>query len=210
MNTAEHGTLPPLSEVMNDLALAQEKPDAELLEEFTRRYPAYAEQLTDYAIELAIQFDIDAAALPPSQTPETSAAAMRAMSRFQNRQFELRAPPSSGSTTTARHNPFASLSTKQMRSVVEALGITSPLLIKLRDRLIRGETIPEWFRLQLAEKLGVPIAVLDEYLAGPPNLPAAASFKAEGKPQRNEKEAFLDAVAGAGLDAEQQAALQRP
>lgn len=46
-------TTPTLDDVLEDLALTSAKPDAEVLGDFLRRYPHYAEEIVDFAAELA-------------------------------------------------------------------------------------------------------------------------------------------------------------
>ena len=46
----------PLSEVLNALALAMPVPNAGILEDFVRRYPEHANALTEFAVELTIEF----------------------------------------------------------------------------------------------------------------------------------------------------------
>ena len=45
---------PPLREAFYALSMAQRIPDAELLDDVVRRYPIYANELTEFAIELAL------------------------------------------------------------------------------------------------------------------------------------------------------------
>ena len=95
-------TNPPtaLRDVLYAFSLAKPVPDARLLDEFVRRYPEHAAEITDFAIELAI----DAARGNDDNTedaePAVSPAVSRAMSRFQNRLFALRPSGAAGSTTS--------------------------------------------------------------------------------------------------------------
>jgi hypothetical protein len=41
-----------------ELALAERAPDAELLDDFIRRYPEHATELTEFAIELALDAEV--------------------------------------------------------------------------------------------------------------------------------------------------------
>jgi len=45
-----------LSDALYELSLAQRVPDAPLLDEFVRRYPEYADDLTDFAIILFVRY----------------------------------------------------------------------------------------------------------------------------------------------------------
>jgi len=86
MNQATPDT--PLREVLYAFAIAKATPDADLLEEYVRRYPNYAAALTDFAIDLIVDLgrgndehapDVGA----PAMTPTVS----RVMSRFHSRLY---------------------------------------------------------------------------------------------------------------------------
>ena len=47
-------TYTPLRDAMYAMSLAKSVPDADLLDEFVRRYPQHADALTEFAIELAV------------------------------------------------------------------------------------------------------------------------------------------------------------
>jgi hypothetical protein len=200
-----------LTDVLNELALAQDTPDAELLDDFTQRYPEYAEHLTEYAVELALAAAVEATAPPPAPTAETTASAMKAMSRFQNRLFELGKQEATPAATSASAptNPFVSLRTNELRALITRLDVNPAFLMLLRDRRIREETIPHWFRANLERELAVSTEVLQAHLAAAPEVQAATSFKSDAKPQVAPKETFDDAVRNSGLTAEQQAALRK-
>lgn len=208
MNTEKQKTVP-LEVVLTELTLSQDTPDAALLDEYTRRFPEYAEALTSYAIELAVEAAVERGS-PVIQPAETSALAMRAMSRFQNRKFEVGAkkqPAPAKSATPA--NPLASLPTNHLRAAIGQLHINDVFMMKLRDRRIREDTIPMWFRTELARELSVSDDVLRAHLAAPPQIHGATSFKADQKPRVVAKETFEEAIERSGLTPEQQAALRR-
>jgi len=211
MKTNKERAAPPLEEVLIELALAQETPDAQLLDKFTQRYPEYAEPLTEYAIELALEAAIEAVAAPSVPSAETSASAMKAMSRFQNKQFELRrkATTQTVTSTVGPVNPFLSLDTAASRALMTRLDVTPPFLMKLRDRRIREDTIPDWFRTTLARELRFSDEGLKTHFAAPAMVQEAASFKADEKPQAPPKETFENAINSSGLTPKQQAALKR-
>lgn len=202
---------PPLTEVLTELALAQDTPDAELLDDFARRYPQYAEPLTAYAIELALEAALEATAPSPAPTDDASVIAMKAMSRFQNKLFELREqkvlPVSASAGAPA--NPFASLGTKELRALIVRLDVSDVFLMKLRDRRISEDTIPPAFRADLARELSVPEPVLMAHFSAPAEVQRSVSFKAKEKPQVAAKETFAEAVSNSALTAEQQAALKK-
>jgi len=210
MNTEKQKTVP-LEDVLTELVLAQEKPDAALLDEFTRRFPEYAEALTSYAIELATEAALETdktSVLPKDAGKEASVLALRAMSRFQNRKF---ATQTQGRTVSraAMVNPIASVATKELRAIVAKLEINDVLMMKLRDRRIREDTVPAWFCADLARELSISEDVLRAHLAAPPQIQSATRFKADGKPETATKESFEEAIESSGLTPEQQVALRR-
>lgn len=79
---------PPLRDVLYAFSLAKETPDAELLEEFARKYPEHASELTDLAIDIIIDVgSSEDVAVTNAVEPCFSPGVSRAMSRFQNRLF---------------------------------------------------------------------------------------------------------------------------
>src|SRR5580700_9064653 len=82
----------PLRDAIYAMSLAQPVPDAELLDEFVRRYPEHADALTDFAIELTLDSLQHIADEPdlPSDPDAVSPVVSRVISRFQNRLFEVR------------------------------------------------------------------------------------------------------------------------
>ena len=49
-----HRSPVPLRDILYEFSIAKDVPDAELLDEFTRRYPEYADALTEFAVELLV------------------------------------------------------------------------------------------------------------------------------------------------------------
>jgi hypothetical protein len=84
-----------LRDAMYAMSLAKAVPDAELLDEFARLYPKYADALTEFAIELAIdslmhrsdEEDV------PADADAISDVVSRVMSQFENQLFERRQAP---------------------------------------------------------------------------------------------------------------------
>jgi hypothetical protein len=94
------------------MSLAKAVPDAELLDEFTRRYPQHADALTEFAIELAIDSlmhrDDEEDILADADT--VSSVVSRVMSQFENQLYERRqrratTPPARAATASVE-NPF--------------------------------------------------------------------------------------------------------
>ncbi len=208
MNTDNQKTVP-LDDVLTELALAQDIPDAALLDEYTRRFPHYAEALTSYAIDLAVEAAIERSS-SAAPTPATSALAMRAMSRFQNRKFEARTrTPAAVTAPPSVANPIASCSTSELRELVLRMQINNVFMLKLRDRRIEAGTIPGWFCGTLAHELSVPVDVLRAHFSAPARIPDETRFKADRKPEVATKETFEEAIETSGLTPEQKAVLRR-
>jgi hypothetical protein len=203
-----------LSDALYELSLAQEVPDAALLDEFVRRYPEHADDLTDFAIMLAIDSlrEVSQGDVPRTTLAEDklSPAVSRAMSRFYNR---LHAVQSSENISVERGvptseippNPFATLDRAAFRGMVQRLNVNTVFAIKLRDRHIVPETIPKRFTDQLAQELKVPPGVLMEHLNVQGQSQMQGQFyKAADKPQLDIKQTFCEAVKSSGLNDEQQ------
>jgi hypothetical protein len=192
-----------------ELALAQPAPDAALVDAFVRRYPKYAAELTAYAIELAL----DALVAPHEllEMPETTTtpSVSRAMHRFQSRLAAVRQETGAevAHAAPAVENPFATLSRTAVRALAQRLHANTVFVMKLRDRLIAGDTMTEGFIRRLAEELGVLQETVVAHFAAPAFIPSHAHFKASTKPEAGEKQTFEDAVRSCGLTPAQQTAL---
>src|SRR5688500_7734098 len=69
------------------LSLCKPSPDAELLDELVRRFPQHAKELTDFAIDLALDAAGESEDSPIEVSEEMSSAVAKAMSRFNNRLY---------------------------------------------------------------------------------------------------------------------------
>jgi hypothetical protein len=203
----------PLRDAIYAMALAKPVPDAELLDEFTRRYPQHADALTDFAIELAIDAlqhgdddDLDISADPDAISPVVS----RVMSRFQNRLFEMsqkRAAADSPvrAATASIQNPFSALDREGFRGLASRLDINAAFLSKLRDRNIDPITIPGGYSRHVAKEMDEDIEVMTAHLYAPPEASSARQYyKASGKPNVYVRQSFEEAVRSSGLTEEQQ------
>jgi hypothetical protein len=199
----------PLRDVLYELALARPAPDAALVDEFVRRYPEYASDLTEYAIELAL--DAIAAHDEPMDMPVATATpgVSRAMSRFHSRLHAVRGQTDAKAAEAAPavENPFARLNRPAMRVLAQRLQANTVFVMKLRDRLITGDTMTEGFLRRLADELGVLLETMVAHFAAPAYVPRGAHFKADAKPEAGEKQTFEEAVRSCGLTPEQQNAL---
>jgi hypothetical protein len=200
-----------LRDAMYAMSLSKKVPDADLVEEFARRYPKYAGALTDFAVELAIdallhddedEFEI------PGDPDEVSPVVSRVMSLFENRLFEVRegrAVKSARGYSIAVENPFAALDRERFRTLATCVGANTVFLAKLRDRQIDPVTIPDRYCSHVADEMGEPLEVLRAHLYAPPEVAVARQFyKAERKPVATGRQSFVEAARGSGLDNEQQ------
>jgi hypothetical protein len=199
----------PLRNVLYELALAKPAPDAALVDAFMRHYPEYAADLTEYAIELAL--DALAAQNEPMEMPvaTTTPGVSRAMSRFHHRLSAVRKETDAEAARAAPavENPFATLTRAEIRALGQRLHANTVFIMKLRDRLIRGDTMTEGFLRRLAEELGVLLETVVAHVAAPAYVPSRAHFKADTKPEAGEKQTFEEAVRSCGLTPAQQHAL---
>lgn len=208
---------PGLRDALYSLSIAKAVPDANLLDDVVRRYPQFGDELTDFAISIAIdalhgEIVLDAAetALDPAVA---SPSVARAMSRFQNR---LHAETSGRDLTQATErsssgeavNPFASLSRDEFRAVARRLDANSVFVAKLRDRQIRPDTLTQGFRKRVANDLTAPLDVVVAHFAAAQAIGAHSQFfKADGKPNDGGRQSFEEAVRSSGLTEDQQRAL---
>ena len=199
----------PLRTVLYELALAKPAPDAALVDAFVRHYPEYAADLTEYAIELAL--DALAAQNESMVMPvaTTTPSVSRAMSRFHRRLSAVRKGPDAEAARAAPavENPFATLTRAEVRALAQRLHANTVFVMKLRDRHIRGDTMTEGFLRRLADELGVLREIVVAHFAAPAYVPSRAHFKADIKPEAGEKQTFEEAVRSCGLTPAQQHAL---
>ena len=199
----------PLRTILYELALAKPAPDAVLVDEFVRYYPEYAPELTEYAIELAL--DAIAVQNEPVDLPvaTTTPSVSQAMSRFHTRLYAVRKATDAEAATVASavENPFATLNRPAMRALARRLHANTVFVMKLRDRLITGDTMTEGFLRRIADELGVLREHIVAHFAAPASIQSSAHFKADTKPAAGEKQTFEEAVRSCGLTPEQQYAL---
>ena len=201
-----------LRDAMYAMSLAKAVPDAELLDEFARLYPKYADALTEFAIELAInslmhrsdEEDV------PADADAISSVVSRVMSQFENQLYERRqaraATPPARAATASVENPFAALDRQGFRSLASKLDVNNAFLSKLRDRTIEPISIPKAYCRHLAEEMDQDAEAMIAHLYAPQEWVAAGRqlYKAEGKPTATARQSFEEAVKTSGLSEEQQ------
>ena len=203
----------PLRDVLYDFSLAKRVPDAQLLDDFVRRFPQYADSLTEFAIELAMEalrpepeVDAEAAIDLNRVSPDVS----RAISRFHNRLYAVRQAakptynPAPLPEVADAPNPFAELSRAAFRALADGIGANTVFVAKLRDRQIKPETIPGGFLQCLANALNAPLDLVTAYFASPSTGTSRQFYKADDKPDSNQRQSFVEAVKSSGLSKDQQ------
>lgn len=208
MNVIKEET--PLRNVLYAFSLENGAPDATVLDDFVRKYPEYAVELTDFAVEMIM----DSASDHQNIVSETdrdriSPAVSRAMSRFENRLFEARRnqTPTSKDTlerSTRVQNPFAVLDRTAFRGLVNGLHANNLFVSRLRDREIDVDTMTEGFKRRIADELSAPIDLVIAHFSAEAQIDGRQFYKAEEKPQVNRKTSFEEAVRNSGLTEEQQ------
>jgi hypothetical protein len=102
-------------------------------------------------------------------------------------------------------DPFATLDRAAFRELVERINVNNVFAIKIRDRQIMPETIPNGFKDLLARELKVPLGALIGHLnAQGQSQMQRQYYKATSKPQLDNRQTFSEAVKTSGLSEEQQ------
>lgn len=204
-----------LSDAMYAMSLTKRVPDAELVDDFVRQYPMHAEALTEFAIELAVDalhYGNEEFAVP-ADDDTVSPMVARAMSKFQNRLFEIRADRPAALQPRASApvvNPFESLDRARYRDVMTRIHANAVFISKLRDRQIEPDTIPRRYLRHLAAEIPDDLSNLTAHLAAIADVRLAQAsqfYMAEGKPSATRRQTFEEAVRTSGLTAEQQSRL---
>ncbi len=186
-------------------------PKPEILDEYCKRYPQYAHELTDYAVQWLIGAAIEATeTVDVAAADSSSALVSRAISRLYDRirERDLAREGSPRSLKPEAKDIFEGLTVERVRAIRDAVGIDTPLMSKLRNRLVDPVTVRRPFLERFAASLKCPIDTVIAYLQLPPTVHAQASFKAKGKPTASvEKESFDDAVRKSALNEQQKRAL---
>jgi len=205
--TTSNKELSSLQDAKYYLALSKSLPDAEVLDEVVRSFPEHAQELTEFAIDLALDA-IGESGEAGLASENNSPAVSRAISRFHNRLYVERkagsppSPPSSSQT-----NPFASMGRDELRTFARNINGNLPFVMKLRDRQIDADTIPEDFTRLVSKELDVPLDLVVAHFQAPAEIRHSAHFKSDEKPEANLKQGFEEAVRNSGLTLEQQAFL---
>lgn len=197
----------PLRDVLYEFSLAKPIPDADLLDEYVRQFPQYADELVDFAVSLALDAPQDEAPTHAADPLHVSPAVSRAMSSFHNHLHatrQVQATPTQNSAPQAVVNPFLALSRDALRALAVQLGANALFVVRLRDRQIAPDTFTKGFLRLLAEKLGASVDDVVAHLFAPASTAAPQFLKADGKPEPADQQSFDEAVKASGLTPEQE------
>ncbi|MHB8388659.1 MAG: hypothetical protein ACYDBH_03635 [Acidobacteriaceae bacterium] len=190
---------------------AGDGPKPTILEAYCRRYPQYARELTDYALEWLIDETLAGTeAASDVAVNSSSPLVSRAISRLYDRicERETGKEAATGLSGQQAVNPFEGLPLTRVRTIRDELGINTPLFTKFRSRLIDPTTVPRAFLERFARLLDRTVEELRDYLSLPPTVHIGADYKAEGKPTVTGcKESFEDGIRSSSLDEKQKRAL---
>lgn len=203
MMAMNHTTTRELHDAFYELAMVEPWPDPATLDTLTRLYPDAAFELTRFAIDLTIDRLSGDASFEPEQSDVLDPAVMLAISRFHNKMFELNRDLPKAARRTAEplpQNPFRSLDQNSFKATATALGANPAFVMKLRDRRIVAETIPQAFLDFVSNVTTFSREVLWSHLSAGSNvIPTGQHFKSDAKPVSGRKQTFEEAVRSSGL-----------
>lgn len=198
---------------------AEKLPDAQLVEEIVGEYPEFAAEITDFAVELAIDMLVNSDDDPEVlvMQDEVSPLVSRALSSFQNELFirersqaESDIDQKSIAPETKVIDPFANMDRRSFGEFARSIHANKIFAVKLRDRQIIPTTMPKQFLELVADKLNSTVEMLITYLNGRDRRPATGNqfFKADDRPNHDLQQSFAEAIANSGLDEDQKQFLQ--
>lgn len=197
----------PLRDVLYEFSLTKRIPDADLLDEYVRQFPQYADELVEFAVSLALDAPHDEAPQTVADPQRVSPAVSRAISHFHNHLHATRqaqAAPTQNSATQATVNPFLALSRDAFRALAAQLGANALFVARLRDRQIAPATFSAGFLRLVADKLGATVEEVVAHFSAPASPSAPQFLKADDKPEPAGQQSFEEAVKASGLTPEQQ------
>ena len=214
MNPIQLSGTPPLREALYALAMSGSLVDAQAFDVIVRQYPEYAEELTDFAVELfldSIEKAVSEVTEATVDHQEVSPVVSRAISTFHNHLYTLRQADQAthdelALPSTPTDNPFSELSRSQFRELAGRIGVNTVFVAKLRDRQIEPNTIPESFTQLVAEEMKIPVAQLSAHFAATGRTMASNRqfYKSGDKPKNDQRQSFAAAVKSSGLSEDAQ------
>ena len=183
-------------------------PNPAILDAYCRKYPQYARELADYAVQWLIGDALAATSNEAVPAAGSSALVSRAISRFHDRAQSSVANVHARSGSQMIRNPFEGLAIARKRQIRDELGLDQGLFAKLQQRLIEAASVPRELLERFARLVDMTPDEFLAYLQGPPAMHATFEFKAHQKPAVSDgKESFEEAVRKSSLDEKQKRAL---
>ncbi len=202
-----------LQDAILELMEANRLPDAQLVEDIVSEYPDFAAEITEFAVELAIDMlvnsDRDEKAVVVQD--DVSPLVSRALSNFENELFLRENSPKSEDLAprvapeTKSFDLFAAMDRKSFGQFARSIHANKAFALKLRDRQVRPDTIPHRYLELIAECLNSTLDQLLSYLNGRVHQPALGTqfFKADDRPNHDLQQSFDEAVDSSGLTDDQ-------
>jgi len=163
------------------------------IEEYIQRYPAYADELLEYALYFHA-FEIDSKPLEEPAELSLSPAGEKAMARIHAQVVATKSEPVPIQSLVqlgldAKYSPL---------QLAAAVGLTVDLLGKLQAHAIAAATIPRALIQRFADVLKTAPEAIAAYLSA---SPAGGFYMADQQPDQ-QQESFLDAVEVSALSPE--------
>ena len=202
----ENRNRPTLDDVLNTFVAENDKPTAENLKEWVKRYPQYRRELVDFATVWVQQLVLP---LAPKMEPDAEKALIdSAMSHVLNmaysREQQIRGHADG-------EGPIPSLTSEaqragmNMQEFAEACGLDLALVSKLNSRQFKPESIPSELVDRLGKLLQKSTVAIRVYLGKPTQATTGKAFLAHGKPTSTEQQIFADAVQASFLSEKEKA-----
>lgn len=195
--TPERAPRPTRDEVLLDFATHENGNTPAVLAEFVSRYPGYAHDLAQLAVEIERLNAEPCVDLSADDIAAEDAALAAAL-----------ADVDSARAATAPADPFAGLSPQAFRSVAKNLGVKTSFLGRFKERLIEVATIPQTFLEALAKELSCTAEGLRRALDQAPRFAASVEFKSDVTPSTVDKQSFEEAMEEEEFDDEQKRRLR--
>ena len=193
-------------DALNAFLEENDRPTAENLQEWVKRYPQFREELVEFAAVWAEQLVLPHASELGAEAEK--ALVDRAMSHVLNVAY-------SRDVETQEQNlhdaPFVSLTGEAEQAgmkplqLARACGLDLGLLSKLNSRQIQPWTIPAKLIRLLADHLRKTTVAIQNYFAEPPFAATGKAFLSRGKPTSTGQQSFTDAVRSSSLSDEEKA-----
>jgi hypothetical protein len=193
-----------LDAITLEYAIACDEGHSPRMEDFARRYPAFARDIAEFALYYATIGRGDGAE-PSEPEPILAPAAERALS-----QIAGTIAPTTGRATPPATARLDGLIRQGLRvgypapQLATRVGVSPDVLAKLEARAIQATTVPQALVHRLAATLHVTPEAVTSFLSGPGARQGTASRR-EGEPRRSAREPFLEAVRTSALPPEQKA-----